>query len=521
MQKNSITIISIVFLLGAVLLLSCSGQLLPFRHIEGKVLKLDDGSPVEGAIVTIRATTHRTTTDPDGSFSLPALKSEGDVEVTAWAPGYYIAYVLTSSPAEDLLLELRPYHTSDHAEYEWLDPTPSDEVDAACGNCHPMILPQWTGNAHGGAISNDRFFSFYNGSTLSGEREALPGYLADFTGTSGNCATCHAPGAAVDAPFDTDMNAVRDQTTAGIHCDFCHKVGGAYLNPRDDFPYENMPGVFSLLLLRPPQDDQIFIGPYPDIHDPDTYLPQMSESQFCAACHQFSFWGTPIYQSYREWLESSYSEEGTTCQACHMPPSGDLHFASPDVGGLEHPAESIPSHFQLGLKDEAFMQETVDLEVAVEEGDNRIQVTVTLTNTGAGHHVPTDHPGRNMLLLVEAFDSDGGELELLDGGRVPTWGGDYAGQPGSGYAKVLRDVETGETPVVSYWKQTLIESDNRIAANASDKKVYTFQAPTGAALAGSYKVEVWLIFRRLYQELAERYEWDVEDILIAHEEIDG
>ena len=46
----------------------------------------------------------------------------------------------------------------------------------------------------------------------------------------------------------------------------------------------------------------MFFGPYPDIHDPDTYAPDMSESAFCAPCHQFSFWGTPIYTSYDEWL---------------------------------------------------------------------------------------------------------------------------------------------------------------------------------------------------------------------------
>ena len=25
---------------------------------------------------------------------------------------------------------------------------------SACGNCHPSILPQWQGNAHGGAVAN-------------------------------------------------------------------------------------------------------------------------------------------------------------------------------------------------------------------------------------------------------------------------------------------------------------------------------------------------------------------------------
>jgi hypothetical protein len=60
---------------------------------------------------------------------------------------------------------------------------------------------------------------------------------------------------------------------------------------------------------------------------------------------------------------------------------------------------------------------------------------------------------------------------------VPDWGGEQAGFPG----KVLKDVASGESPVVSYWKQTLILSDNRIPAFASDTSVYIFAAPAGCS----------------------------------------
>ena len=47
---------------------------------------------------------------------------------------------------------------------------------------------------------------------------------------------------------------------------------------------------------------------------------------------------------------------------------------------------------------------------------------------------------------------------------MPDWGGAQAGLPGIAFAQVLRDVITGESPVVSYWKQALMESENRIRA---------------------------------------------------------
>jgi hypothetical protein len=512
----------IALLCMTLIIASCSLLPTPRTEIRGVVLDEASDQPVAGALVTIRATTFRSTTDDEGFFSLSIPKSEETVEsdegveVTAWASGFYIAYLNTNLPVKgELTLRLRTLHSIDYKDYEWLDPTPSTEVDGACGNCHPMILPQWENNAHGESVNNDRFYSFYNGTDIEGGEEVHPGYLRDFPGTSGNCGACHAPGAAVDANFNTDMNAVRGSITAGIHCDFCHKIGGIYLDPKTSSPYPNTPGVLSMRVLRPPEGDQIFLGPYPDIHDPDTYLPEMQESLFCAPCHQFSFWGTLIYNSYGEWLDSSYAEEGVTCQSCHMPPSGDAIFALSEQGGLAHPPETIPSHFQLGVREESFMRDSVEFEVStIREGD-LLDVAVTIKNVRAGHHIPTDHPGRHLLLLVQAETESGNPLSLSGGPTVPAWGGDYAGMMGTGYAKVLRDVKTGEAPVVSYWKQTIIVSDNRIPANASNTTTFTFEVETDETI----NLNLRLIFRRIYQPIAERYGWDTGEILMAEEEV--
>ncbi len=160
------------------------------------------------------------------------------------------------------------------------------------------------------------------------------------------------------------MNTVRGSITATIHCDYCHKIGGVYLNPATGSVYPNAPGVRSQQILRPPPGDNIFFGPYDDIKDPDTRLPLISESAYCAPCHQFSLWGTPIYQSFDEWLNSPYAAAGITCQKCHMPPNGDTYFALPAVGGLEHPPERIPSHLDRGASDVDLLQNSVTLTVS-------------------------------------------------------------------------------------------------------------------------------------------------------------
>ena len=470
---------------------------------------VDGTGPVPGATVRVRATTNATTSNADGSFTLGELVPGEPVEVTAWADGYYVASAHVTPTVANVTLILRPYHTTDNPDYAWTSPISGTSV-GACGNCHPMIVTQWQDNAHGGAVANPRFFSLYNGTDVDGGPTG-PGYVRDFPGTAGNCANCHAPGSAVDGYLTTNMNDVRGVITAGIHCDFCHKVGGVYLDPATGNVYDNAPGVRSQRVLRPPPGDNIFFGPYDDIHDPDTYLPLIGESQFCAPCHQFSFWGTPIYESFAEWLASPYATEGVTCQDCHMPPTGESYFALPEAGGLSHPPETIPSHLQLGATSTALLQETVAMTLTARRVGTRLQVTVVLSNTGAGHHVPTDFPGRHLLLLVAATDGAGRALSQQAGPRIPGWVGPEAGQPGTAFARLLQDVATGEWPVVSYWKPSTIIADNRIPARQASSETFTFALPAGSE---QVQVEAHLIFRRLFRPLATQKRWQAPDILM-------
>jgi len=481
--------------------------------ISGQVV--DSHGPISGAIVRWRATEISTSTDLDGIFSLNELPQGQEVEIAAWADGYYITSTIVLPPATGLTLTLRPYHTSDHPDYNWISPV-AGSSENACGNCHPMIMDQWISNAHGTAVDNSRFFSLYNGSNLDGSQDIGAGYLKDFPNTDGVCANCHAPGEAIDGYLTTNMNDVRAQITAGVHCDYCHKVGGVYLDPASGSVYPNAPGAQSQRMLRPPEGDQIFFGPYDDIKDPDTYLPAISESAFCAPCHQFSFWGTPIYESFDEWLASPYAGRGITCQECHMPPTGDTHFALAEKGGLPHPPESIPSHLQLGASDAGLLADSVALQVTAYEGSGWLQVTVTITNTGAGHHLPTDFPGRHLILTVQAVDVQGQPLTQSSGPVVPAWGGPQAGQAGKLYAKILKDVASGEFPVVSYWKQVLVHSDNRLPALVADGSSYLFDLPAGADQS---QVTAQLLFRRVFQDVADEKQWDTPDIVLAQETV--
>jgi len=501
--------------------------------VSGVVVTLD-GGPAAGARVRQQTATSFVTSGTDGSFTLGRLVEGQLITVTAWLDGYYIGWQVVTPTVSGVTITIRPYPKGDNEDYAWRSAEdPEEDPRFKCSHCM-VAYPEWKAGAHGQSAVNPRFFSMYNGTALTSTTVVSPGYKLDFPGTAGNCATCHAPGAATrkQGAFTADMNDLRTSAEEeGVLCNFCHHIGGVYLNPATGLPYPNAPGVLSYRLYRTFGTDVLFLGPLDDVTRRVSFLPLEKKSQFCAPCHQFSFWGTPIYQSFNEWLQSPYPAQGVECQTCHMPPETVPYFVYPEMGGLIRDPNTLASHLDLGVKDTEFMQKTVAMTVTAQISGDQVNVDVAITNVFAGHHVPTDYPGRNMILVVRASDADGYELTRLSGPVVPDWGGvgslpdDYAGKPGKGYAKILRDARSGQWPVVSYWKQAFIQSDNRIPAGATDVSHYEFQLrpaiPSTAkdlAFGGSVHVEAMLIFRRLFIAQAREKGWNTPDVVMARQE---
>jgi len=486
------------------------GAIAPSASVEGVVVNVA-GEIVGGAVVRQQTTDNATIGAADGTFTLGGLPEGVTVTVTAWDEGYYPAGVQVVPPRSGITITLRPHPVGDNPDHEWYTSMPDPEAPIGCGHCM-VAFPQWVTNAHGTAGANPRFFSLYNGTDLTGTRHLGGGYKDDFPGTAGNCATCHAPGAATDdRAFTTDMNELTGVEREGVFCDFCHKVSDVYLDPATGLPYDNAPGVTSMRLNRPPSDTHMFYGPFDDVTRRVSYLALEKKSQFCAPCHQFSFWGTPIYESFREWLESPYPARGIECQTCHMAPTGVDYFVYPENGGLIRDPASIASHLQPGAADQELLQNTVTMTVHARQAGDRVRVTTIITNTEAGHHVPTDFPGRHMILTLAAIDDEGNPLAQLSGPTVPDWGGPQAGLPGRAFAKVLRDVESGDAPVMTYWKQAIIISDNRIPALESDASTVTFVSPGAGE---RITVTARLRFRRAFQEAMDARGWDTPDVLM-------
>ena len=517
----------------------------------------DDSGPVAGAVVRLRGSDHYVQTDAQGRFEL--VIDDASRQLTAWAPGFYVA----GSNLADFsgVLMLQPHPTQDNPDYSFISPVLDMDNPTACAHCHQdhsgtmggaLPVDEWLLDAHAGAATNPRFLSLYNGTTVEGDSSlpttytfdpaqglnipvapslgmdaAGPGYRLDFPQQTGSCATCHVPLLALAAPYQADPTLVEGVAAEGITCDLCHKIQDVTLRP-DGRPDPGLPGVLSMQLLRPEEGEQVFIGPFDDTPGEDIYSAIQNESQVCAACHSGQFWDVPIYDSFGEWLDSPYSNpvSGQTCQDCHMPHSGATGFVQlpPDEMAAisARSPETIFSHRMPGAADANLLANTTTLEVETQRSIDHLIITVRVTNSGAGHHIPTDNPLRNLILWIQATDGTGKPLALLTGPTIPAWGGKgdpaegyYAGQPGALYAKILADAYTGETPTYAYWRPTHLVSDNRIPALATDETAYVFALPAEA----EFRLDVQLLLRRAFIDLMDAKGWTTPDMLLAEYQV--
>lgn len=526
----------------------------------------DAEGPVAGATVRVQLTENKTITAADGSFTLSHLAVGVPVSITAWAEGYYIGGTSATPGLEPVIITLKPYYTTDNLDYEWFS-FQGVEGSASCAPCH-TAYPEWRADAHSQSAVNPRFLTMYEGTDVHGNQSPLtrytdgvpqppdptqpyygPGYRIDYPDRAGNCAACHTPLASSldpgntcgwsgchtewtawaseevpDGVYPTDLTG---NAADGVGCDFCHKIGDVILNPDTGLPWPARPGISSMRLYRPDEGQQLFFGTFDDVTRRVTYLPLQEESAFCAPCHYGVFGGVAgqydvaggvvIYNSYGEWLESPYSdpETGQTCQDCHMPTVDYDYFVYPAMGGLHRDPDRIHNHYMAGASDEELLQNSVTMTTTARLKEQEVLVEVSITNDKTGHHVPTGVPLRHLILAVRATDADGNLLPLRDGPVLPDWTGDYAGQPGKYYAKIVKDEWTGESPTGAYWRDISLVEDTRLAAFATDVSRYTFVAPA----EGSVTVEARLIFRRAFQQLMEWKGWDDPDIVMEEETI--
>ncbi len=261
------------------------------------------------------------------------------------------------------------------------------KTSTSCKPCHEQIYQQWTTSAHSRAYRDPVYQTF-----LRQVDEKSQGRLTQF------CVSCHAPLATVtrsvpDKLFDEHpKNALLED---GVSCEFCHTLSGSEVEMR-----KLSLGAF--LFPRTGQTE-ILYGRHADASQ-EAHRTQKSSfllsPELCGTCHRFGHpvSGLPIQNTYEEWKASPYAAEGKRCQDCHMP----AYAGRVAAGAKERP--ELHAHIFRGGHTE-MIRNAATLEILPARNGSSLDVSVVVTNSGAGHLIPTGIPGiRQMWVEVTVFN---------------------------------------------------------------------------------------------------------------------
>ena len=523
------------------------------------VISNEPGKKIKTAIARILGTTDVATLE-ENKIMLPHCSTGNYISI--WAPEHLIETrpCVDNQDTYELTLTLMPMQ--DNVDYAWMSAQ-------TCAGCHSdsqgrTEYLEWTQDKHSRVFLDSYFWTIYSGTDINGNVGAItgrtisengqfsrvpnnseygPGFRLDYPNENGNCAYCHAPAAVKRMDQRLTLNAGNSNIpgghgnaeTEGITCDVCHKVADVLIE-NNRLPFAERPGSLSFLFLRPGTNQLFNLGPLPDMKLENSNVkascaPIFSESKFCAACHYGKFFDTVIYNSYGEWLNSSYSNPATgnfrSCQDCHM------HSAQ-DVGdtALEQRAACSASNQNFrnfnhnmmerdNTGDPALVKGAATLSLTARIENGQINVAVQVENTRAGHKFPTDSPLRHLILLVEANDQNEMPLAQVAGPTIPLWGGvgtiadeDYAGRPGEIYANILKDRDTNQMPTIAFWNPTVPAwdgSDTRLEPNKPVQSEYSFAVPSN----GEATITAKLIYRYAFIEIIRQKKWIPNDIIVS------
>lgn len=305
----------------------------------------------------------------------------------------------------------------------------------ACGRCHRSIVEAWKESSHARAVERRLF----QDALEIAEEESGPAARR-------TCLECHAPLAITT----NDLALDRKTSWEGVTCDYCHSVQSVTFVGGQPKPQLEFGAVKSGPIK------EAFSGAHLT-----AYSPVHVSSSVCAPCHEYKNpQGFPVLTTYSEWQSSRHGRQARNCQSCHMSEvAGDVA----DIRLTRKPGSKINLHRMPGSRSLEQLNRAVKAKLWAEREGNTVKVTVEVSNAGAGHHVPTGSPLRQLLLDLQ-LDSN---QQRLTQHRV--------------YARTVADA-TGK-PIMqeaaAFLKAAKVITDTRLAPDEVRREVFTFPIPAG------------------------------------------
>lgn len=346
---------------------------------------------------------------------------------------------------------------------------PGDFQDPAfCGACHTEIYQAWSGSKHASSWVGELFQPDFQ--QALDETDDAVGAL---------CGECHAPIALRTGqlpPFDgSEFDEISKR---GISCDFCHTISEV----AEKFNTGNIstPGP----IKRGPRGDTVSPA-----HE-TKYSQLHTDAEFCGACHNVRHpeSGVLLIDTYDDWLAGPYAAEGVTCQNCHMTPGpgvGKNPGRSAIVGNAME-RENIAAHYFAGgsswqfsrmgsekhaRKAEENLRAAAHLGLAGKLTPDGLDLTVNVTNVGAGHKIPTGVTYIREMWLEVTVVNDKGETVFRSGHMDAQ---NNVDPNAVFFRRLFRDKEGN--PTSKSWLAQEIGFDRRIPPRGTETETYSIQA---------------------------------------------
>lgn len=441
------------------------------KEIKGRVTDIS-GKPIPFAEVRLQNTPYQTNTNRQGEFKIDIFTPIKSKYITASKNGFIIGGTAFKETKQEYTIKLKKLPMSDNKEYKF---TPSlkssittesiSKQEKICQNCHTRIVSEWKKDKHSKSAKNKNFLSVFK-----------KGFKHDFPNSKGNCNNCHTPLKTLNTNSLNDHLDFTPLEKEGINCDFCHKIKDV------DTKKNNLTGTQRLDLLRPHGKSELLFGSMNDVFPRnDAYLKIYEQSKFCASCHHGSFWGELVYSEFEEWRVSPYPKEGKSCQSCHMKQSKKADYiADKDKGGFLRDHKEIHSHHMKDTDDIDFIKDALDINISHKIEQNRLCLNISVTNTGAGHHIPTGSPFRHMILNIKGINGKNKNIPQISNHTIPSWA--HIKGVGKVFAKIYRPAKLYTNKGVKFehsypelfWRPIHLEYDTRIKAKTTDTTQFIF-----------------------------------------------
>ena len=284
-----------------------------------------------------------------------------------------------------------------------------------CRECHGSIYAEWRSSRHAIATTSATYRIMQRQSETT------------------TCGECHAP--------------IETLAEEGVTCEGCHRI--VAVTP-------DRAGARFTLDLSDNRELGSVCAPSAIYFHKSGCSPVVQAAAMCGSCHSWTVpakggGDLPIVTEFGEWQASTYRD--TPCQSCHMP--GTPREVATGAGVRPE----VAGHLLLGTNDE-LRTRAVQLAIDASRDGSRIDVSITVTNTGAGHTIPSGLSGRQLILVVRVVAEHDEEIDRCE--RV--------------YSRVLVDASGVEAP---FYRADHMQSDKRIAAGATRVETCSLRRQTG------------------------------------------